>query len=335
MLVSRVLEVLRRRKSRKHPNVAKFFNLTSHAATWTISPRKFAALGLADGAQSCKPRFGRAICANSKIQSISEVFVKKTTLFVLLLLVTVFGTGTASFAACSATSLSNGTGVWGLEAYGSHGATLDNILIQAKFVGTSPSGTFTGTEWQSLSGTLSSFAISGTWSMTLPVTDCQGTITVTSPSTQTFSFAINNSGKGLSLTQVDAGYTIAGLAVAQATTLTCSATVLKSKAFSLYSNGNITGLGLVTGSGEIKFATSGTTFASSPTVSLDLGSAGNYIVTATGTATVATDCTGTGTLVATSLGQTFDVDLVIVGTGNEALWIVTNAGDNVTGYFLQ
>ena len=259
--------------------------------------------------------------------------MKKTTLFVLLLLVTVFGTGIASFAACTATSLSNGTGVWGLEAYGSYGSTLDNILIQATFLS---AGTFTGTEWQSLGGSFSSFAISGTWAMTLPVADCQGTITVTSPSTQTFSFAVNNSGKGLSLTQIDKGYTIAGLGVVQATTLTCSTTTFKSKQFSLYSYGNIPAVGgLVTGSGEIKFASTGTTFSSSPTVSLDLGGAGNFVVSATGSAAVASNCTGTGTLVATSLGQTFDVDLLVVGTGTESLWIVTNAGDNVTGYFLQ
>ena len=262
--------------------------------------------------------------------------MKKTTLFVLLLFVTVFGTSAASFAACSTTSLSAGSGEWGIEAYGSHGSTLDNILIQATFTGTSPSGTFTGTEWQSLGGTLSSFAISGTWAMTLPVTDCQGTITVTSPSTQTFSFAVNAAGKGLSLTQIDAGYTMAGFGVVKATTLTCSATTFKSKLFSLYSYGNIPAAGgLVTGSGEIKFATTGTTFASAPTVSLDLGGLGNFVVTATGTSTVASNCTGTGTLVVTSLGQTFDVDIVVVGTGTEALWIVTNAGDNVTGYFLQ
>jgi hypothetical protein len=39
--------------------------------------------------------------------------------------------------------------------------------------------------------------------------------------------------------------------------------------------------------------------------------------------------------VATALGQTFDVDLVIVDGGKESYWIVTNAGDNVTGYFLE
>jgi hypothetical protein len=35
------------------------------------------------------------------------------------------------------------------------------------------------------------------------------------------------------------------------------------------------------------------------------------------------------------LGQTFDVDLVIVDSGKEAFWIVTNPGDNVSGYFLE
>ena len=192
--------------------------------------------------------------------------MKTTTLFVLLMLVTVFGSGTASFAACSATSLSNSGGVWGMESYGHNGSALDNILIQATFAGTSPSGTFTGTEWQSIGGTLSSFAISGTWAMTSPVTDCQGTITVTSPSTQTFNFAINAAGKGATLAQIDTGYTMGGFMVLRAATLTtCAANFLKSKAFSLYSNGTIPAVGgLVTATGEIKFATTGLTFAGAP-----------------------------------------------------------------------
>jgi len=261
--------------------------------------------------------------------------MKQTSLFVLLLLITLLGTGAASFAACSATSLTAGSGVWGAEAYGTDSSgNLDNILMQVTFVS---GGTFSGTEWQSIAGTITGpTAISGTWSQVTPATDCQGTFKVTSPSTQTFNFAINNANKGGSLVQTDASYTIAGFMVAQASTLTCSATTLKSKEFSLYSNGTIPAAGgLVTGTGEIKFASTGTTFSAVPSVSLDLGAVGHFTAPANGTATVVAGCTGTGSLTVPALSQTFDVDLVIVGTGNEALWIVTNSGDNVTGYFLE
>ncbi len=264
-----------------------------------------------------------------------EDIVKKTSLLAVLMLITLIGAGTNSFAAaCSATSLSSaaGGGVWGIEAYGQGPSGLDNILIQATF---SSGGTFSGTEWQSVAGTLSTFAISGTWAMVSPATDCQGTITVTSPSTQTFSFALNNGAAGGVLTQTDLGYTIAGIMAAEGK-VTCSATTLKKKKLSLYSYGQIPAVGgLVTGSGEILFGSTGATFSSAPTVTLDLGGAGNFTIGATGTATISSNCTGSGTLVATALGQTFDVDLVIVDGGKESYWIVTNSGDNVTGYFLE
>jgi len=269
--------------------------------------------------------------------------MKKTSLFVLLMLITILAAGRASFAACSSTfSLANGSGVWALQAYGAIGVgtatpTLDNLLIQGLFI---TGGTFTGTEWQSLNGTLSSFSISGTWSMTTPVKDCQGTIIVTSSSsnpTQTFTFAINDSSIGGAVTQIDTTYTMAGIMVYQGpTTFSCSSTTFKNKQYSLYSNGTIPAAGgLVTGSGEILFAKTGTTFSSAPTVTLDLGAAGNFVVPATGTATVSSNCQGSGSLVVSALSETFDVDFVIVNSGKEALWIVTNTGDNVTGYFLE
>jgi len=248
-------------------------------------------------------------------------------------LITVIGAGTASFAACTATTLTTAPGVWGIESQGSSPSGLDNILMQVTFV----SGSFTGTEYQSIAGTLSSFSISGTWSMTSPASDCQGTMTVTSPSTQTFNFALNNGGKGGTIVQIDAGYTQAGFMVAQGTIKAgCSTTLFKSKQFSLYSYGTIPAVGgLVTATGEIKFSSTGTSFSAVPTVTLDLGAVGNLVLPASGTSSINANCTGTGVLTPTGLGQSFDVDTVVVDEGKEALWIVTNAGDNVSGYFLE
>lgn len=259
--------------------------------------------------------------------------MKKRNLFALLMLMVVLGTGTASFAACTATSLTNGSGVWGIQSYGqAPGPKLDNILIQAAFVS---GGTFTGTEWRSLGGTLSSFAVSGTWSVTNPASSCQGTITVTSPATQTFNFALNTGAKSGTLAQIDVGHTMAGIMVAQGA-ITCSDLLLKKKQFSLYSNGTIPAVGgLVTGTGEIKFDVTGTAFNAVPTVTLDLGAAGNFVVPANGTSSINPDCTGSGVLSVPALGQSFSVNTVVVGAGKQVLWIVTNAGDNVTGYFLQ
>ncbi|MFZ1917490.1 MAG: hypothetical protein WAU58_07955 [Terriglobales bacterium] len=266
--------------------------------------------------------------------------MKKIGLFAVLMLIIVIGAGTASFAACTATTLTAGNGTWGIESYGFDlgAGQLDNILMQVTFAS---GGTFTGTEWQSLAGTLTGpTTISGTWVMVTPASDCQGTIKVTSPSTQTFNFAINSANKGGTLSQTDAGFTMAGFMVAQGT-VTCSNLTFKSKAFSLYSYGYITGLGTTTGSGnvsatgEIKFAATGTTFTTVPTVTLDLGGLGNFTVPGNGTSSISSNCQGSGTLSVPSLGQSFSVDTVIVDAGKEALWIVTNAGDNVSGYFLQ
>ena len=260
--------------------------------------------------------------------------MKRTSLFVVLMLITVIGAGTASFAACTATTLTTAPGVWGIESYGSSPGGLDNILIQVTFVS---GGTFNGTEYQSLAGTFSSFSISGTWAMGTPASDCQGTLKVTSPSTQTFDFALNNGGKGGTITQIDAGYTQAGFMVAQGTIKGgCSTALFKSKQFSLYSYGTIPAVGgLVTATGEIKFISTGASFSAVPTVTLDLGAVGNLVLPATGTSSINADCTGSGVLTPTGLGQSFDVDTVVVDEGKEALWIVTNAGDNVSGYFLE
>jgi hypothetical protein len=260
--------------------------------------------------------------------------VKKTSLFVVLMLIVVIGAGTASFAACTATTLSTAPGVWGIESYGSGPGGLTNYLIQVTFAS---GGTFTGTEWESVAGTLSGpTTISGTWAMGSPAADCQGTITVTSPS-QHFNFAINSVNKGGTIAQTDSGYTQAGFMVAQGTvTGGCSTTTFKSKQFSLYSYGTIPAVGgTVSATGEIKFASTGATFASLPTVTLDLGGAGNFTVPATGTSTIGSNCQGSGVLTVPALGQSFDVDTVIVDSGKEALWIVTNSGDNVSGYFLE
>ncbi|MGA9529790.1 MAG: hypothetical protein WBS24_16885 [Terriglobales bacterium] len=261
--------------------------------------------------------------------------MKKTSLFAVLMLIVVIGAGTASFATCTATSLTTAPGIWGIEAYG-HNASpdSDNILMQVTFVS---GGTFSGTEWQSVAGALTSFSVSGTWAMGSPASDCQGTITVTSPSTQTFNFALNNTNKGGTLAQIDSGYTMAGFMVAQGSIAAgCTTALFKNKLFSLYSDGSIPSVGgLVTATGEIKFGTTGATFASAPTVTLDLGGAGNFVVPATGTSSISSNCTGSGVLTVSSLGQSFDVDTVVVDGGKEALWIVTNSGDNVSGYFLQ
>ncbi len=176
--------------------------------------------------------------------------------------------------------------------------------------------------------------------MVTPASDCQGTINVTSPTTQTFDFAINNANKGGTIVQVDPGYTQAGFMVAQGVipgaSHTCSTALFKSKLFSLYSYGQIPAVGgLVTGTGEIKFSTTGATFNAVPTVTLDLGGAGNFIVPANGTSSISAGCTGSGVLTVPALSQAFNVDTVVVNAGKEALWIVTNPGDNVSGYFLQ
>jgi hypothetical protein len=262
--------------------------------------------------------------------------VKKTTLFAVLMLIIVIGASTASFAVCTAITPTTAPGVWGIESYGSGpGGSLTNYLMQVTFVS---GGTFTGTQWESVAGVLSGpTTISGTWAMTAPVSGCRGTMTVTVPVTQTFSFTLNTGGKGGSLVQTDAGYTQAGLMVAQGNIAAgCSTLLFKNKLFSLYSYGYIPAVGgLVTGTGEIKFSNTGAAFTSDPTVALDLGGAGNFVVPATGTSSLSSNCTGSGVLTVAALGQAFNVDIVVVNAGKEALWLVTNPGDNVSGYFLQ
>lgn len=274
--------------------------------------------------------------------------MKKTNLFLLLLLITLLGAGTASFAACTATSPSSVPGgVWGIEVYG-QATTLgvgdpywDNILLQLTFAA---DGSVSGTEWQSVeySGVPGGIAVTGSWLMGSPAKDCQGTFSITGtglvPATQNFTFAINNGGKGGTVSELDEIFTLSGFMVEQGT-VTCSNTTFKNKKLSLYSYGDIYGLYLVTGSGEVEFSSTGTSFSPVPSVQLNLGTSGNVTVPAsitTGTASLGADCVGTGTLtVGPPISASFSVDSVVVDGGKELLWIESPEGTNVEGYFLE
>jgi len=74
--------------------------------------------------------------------------------------------------------------------------------------------------------------------------------------------------------------------------------------------------------GELKFGTTGTTIVALPTLTLDLGGAGNLISSGTGTSNLNSNCTGTGSLTATP-GGIFDVATVVVDAGKEMLFLVT------------
>lgn len=264
--------------------------------------------------------------------------MKKTGLFVLLTFMTVLGSGTASFAVCSATEITAGNGVWGIEASGSAPlGGLANLLMQVTFTST---GTFSGTEWQMLyqsgSWTFTSAAISGTWAMVSPATDCQGTINVTNPSTRAFNFILNSAGKSALIEEADSSqYQASGFMVPEGT-VTCANTLFTDKQFSLYWNGNAPAWGgAISAAGEVKFDATGTTLNSLPTVTFDLGAPGVFVLPGTGTSSLSSGCTGTASLTIPKLQQTFNVDTVVVDSGKEVLWIGTNLGMNFAGYLLQ
>lgn len=254
--------------------------------------------------------------------------MKKMSLFVLLTLITLLGVSTTSFAKCTATTFPTGNGIWGIEiGGGSNGSSpYDNLLMQLTFAS---GGTFAGTAWETFNYAPSGpTAISGSWSATT-LAGCEYTMSF---SGRTFNFTLNNAGKGGTIVETTGGYTTIGIMVEQGT-VTCSSTTVAKKQFSLYSQGQISGLGLVTGTGEILFSSTGTTFSADATVTLDLGAGGNLVLPGTGTATVGSNCQGSATL-STPAGS-FSVETVVVDGGKEILWIVTNAGENISGYFLE
>jgi hypothetical protein len=256
--------------------------------------------------------------------------VKKTSLFLVFMLIALLGAGTASFAKCTATTFPTGNGIWGFETAGLASGNYYNSLFQVTFVS---GGTFSGTEWDSNAGTISGpTAVSGTWSATT-LAGCEYTMKVTSPSTQTFNFTLNNGGKNGIIVQIDAGYTTVGQ-MAEQGTVTCSSATFKSKQFSLYSQGYIPSVGgLVTGTGELLFDKTGTIISGDSTVTLDLGGAGNLVLPASGSATLGANCQGSSVL--TTPAGSFDSDTVVVDEGKESFFLVTNAGDNVSGYLLE
>jgi hypothetical protein len=121
-----------------------------------------------------------------------------------------------------------------------------------------------------------------------PVSDCQGTIKVTSPSTQTFNFAFNNGGKGgnpgSNRLRLHHGRCYGRAGNDRSWLQHCpfqEQTVLPLFVRTIPAVG-----GLVTATGEIKFEKTGATFASAPTVTLDLGAVGNLVLPATGTSSI-------------------------------------------------
>jgi hypothetical protein len=258
--------------------------------------------------------------------------VKKTNLFLLLMLITILGAGTASFAACTTATFPAGNGVWGIELGGGSGGTTpyDNVLMQLTFAS---GGTFSGTSWEAVGygGVSGSTSISGKWSA-LSTSGCEYTMTITS-SGRTFNFTLNNGGKGGTIADATStGYTTVGL-MAEEGTVTCSASTVKKKQYSLFSQGYISGVGLVTGTGEILFGSTGTTVSTDTVVTLDLGASGNLVLPGSGTDTIGSNCQGSASLV-TAAG-TFDVDTVVVDSGKEIFFIVTNTGEQVSGFFLE
>lgn len=259
--------------------------------------------------------------------------MKKVSLFVLVILITVLGAGTASFAKCSSSTFPTGSGIWGIEIGGSNSSGYDNILMQVTFTATgSGTGTYSGTQWEAVAygGITGSTSVSGTWSATTLV-GCEYTMKETSTS-RTYNFTLNSSGKGGTIVETTSDYTSIGIMAAEGT-VTCSDTTVKNKQYSLYSQGYISGLGLVTGTGEILFSSTGTTFGADATVTLDLGAGGNLVLAGTGSSSLSSNCQGSAAL--TTAAGTFDVDTVVVDAGKEVLWIVTNTGENVSGYFLE
>lgn len=260
--------------------------------------------------------------------------MKKVSLFVLVILITVLGAGTASFAKCSSSTFPTGSGIWGIEIGGSDSGASpssdpDNILMQVTFAS---GGTYSGTQWEAVNygGITGSTSVSGTWSATT-LAGCEYTMKETSTG-RTYNFTLNSGGKGGTIVETTSGYTSLGIMAAEGT-VTCTDTTVKNKQYSLYSQGQISGLGLVTGTGEILFSSTGTTFSADATVTLDLGLGGNLVLTGTGSSSLSSNCQGSAAL--TTAAGTFDVDTVVVDAGKEVLWIVTNADENVSGYFLE
>jgi len=249
----------------------------------------------------------------------------------LMIVIASFALSSAAWAACSNSSV---TGVYGFVGGGTDtDGTPTVTLAQITFDSTTTPASFTGTGTSSHDGVIETGSVSGTYTVAANCT-VTGTSTIGGGKAHSFSAVVTSTG-GVKEVDGKAGATTGGLVLAQGSPTCTTAGVKGSYGFNaagvFVTGAPFTGpLALV---GELVFSVnaSGDGVISGRVA----GSENGTIVTfaeesVTGSYSVSSDCTGTGTITPRG-GSALNYSFVIVNSGKEMLAIETDTDTVVTG----
>jgi hypothetical protein len=242
----------------------------------------------------------------------------------LLIVAAVFALGLAASGQCSNASLAGkyGFSAGGLDKHGNPISLLGYINANGK-------GTFTGTETASDGGSvLTNVPLTGTYSIK---SDCTGSGTSKlkgQKNTNHFTLVVVSGGKNLQTLSTDAPNVQTGTVQAEGKA-TCTVAGLKGN-FGVEASGVFLGVGAVALDGLFTLDGKGNVTGT------ESGSIAGSIFTGqsvSGTYTVASNCTGTITVMV--LGQTLHSSFVVTNGGKGLLLVGTDAGTIISGFGQQ
>ena len=238
-----------------------------------------------------------------------------------LLLATTMMFGTVA-AACSNSSV---TGTYGFVASGTNSKNRPSATV-GQFTATpgTPQGTLAGTETISVNGTLSTFAITGTYQVAV---NCIGlsTINIAGLKPLHFRFVVVSGGNEIDSVETDANQIVTGYALAQGSA-TCTNQGVGTN-YGFQNGGPVVGFGNIGFTGRLVFDGNG------GATGTESGSEAGAIVTGvplSGTYSINADCTGNGTITPEG-GVATNFNFVVVNGGKTLLAIETDPMTVVTG----
>ena len=228
----------------------------------------------------------------------------------------------ALHATCTNASIK---GTYGIVSTGLNGSLQPASSVDQ--VTTDGLGHLSGTSTKSIDGSIVTFTLTGTYSIS---GNCTGKATFTNQSNQSEhdNIYLNNGNAGAFLIQTDNNHVQSSTAVAQGAA-TCTNLGVKNS-YSFQATGSIIGTGQVAAAGRLTLNGTGL-ITGTEVLSLN-GTI--HSVAVSGTYSIHSDCTGTASITPSGL-STMNLNLVVVNAGKELMAIETDNNTIVTATFQQ
>ncbi len=268
--------------------------------------------------------FGRRHKYNLRGKSVNS----KTTKIAIALFTLILNVHSMAHAVCSNASIKGTYGILstGLNGSAQPASSVDQITVDGM-------GNLSGTSTKSIDGTIVTYNIIGTYSITA---SCTGTAIFNNQEgdiehDNIFLNGLSAGGiySGAFLIQTDKSHVQSSIAVAQGTA-TCTNLGVKHP-YSLEATGVVTGTGQVAIAGRLTLDGSGSITG---TATFSLNGAIHSAVQTTGTYSINSDCSGTAVLTPKGL-PTIDLSLVVVNSGKEIMAVETDPNTIMAGTLVE